>query len=556
MNKATIPAAFCLCGLAVITCVLLLAGHPEAQVRNAVGKVMPDDAAPLDRQVFRFLNDEPTNLDIGVAIYEVGGIVFLFERLTMLDHNNRVIPGAATEWTANEDQSKWTFNMRPGARWSDGRPVTAHDFEYSYKRMLDPASGSGYAFFYYNIRGAREFNTGQNADPNSVGVYAVDDMTLVIETEGPCPYLPMIAAFFTSIPVPRWQVEKFGPRWASDENVVSNSSYKVDRWRIGERLTLSLDAYYNGPVKGYFSKIHSIFKNRGNTGLLSYENDELDLVQIDVRELSRIEQDPVLSTQLHKYMDFNALYLFFKTREGLFSDLRVRQAISHAIDRDALCNIVLRDTALPAYTMLPPGFPGYSGDELKDVQRYDPELARRLLAEAGYPGGRGFLSVDIWLRNDPNRIMAAEAVSGMLSNNLGLKVGVRNMEPRVYSEAMAQYRIDLSLIPFQYDFPDPHNLLGMVWHSQPVGAGRHDWMNAEFDRLVDDAARETDSERRFEMYREAERILVEDVGGVFLYHDYFLQLRKPWLAGWQKDSMGQEPFFIDNSTITDLYIRR
>ncbi|MCY3772749.1 MAG: peptide ABC transporter substrate-binding protein, partial [Gemmatimonadetes bacterium] len=338
-----------------------LPGHPEAQVRNAVGRVMPADAAPLGRQVFRFLNDEPTNLDIGVAIYEVGGIVFLFERLTMLDHNNRVIPGAASEWSANEDQTKWTFHMRPGARWSDGRPVTAHDFEYSYKRMLDPASGSGYAFFYYNIKGARAFNTGQTDDPNSVGVYAVDDMTLVIETDGPCPYLPMIAAFFTSIPVPRWQVERFGPRWASDENVVSNSSYKVDNWRIGERLTLSLDPYYNGPIKGYLSEIHSMFRNRVNTGLLSYENDELDLVQIDVRDLSRIESDPVLSAELHKYMDFNALYLFFRTREGVFSDHRVRKAISHAIDREALCNIVLRGTALPAYTMLPPGFPGYSG---------------------------------------------------------------------------------------------------------------------------------------------------------------------------------------------------
>ena len=539
-----------ICGLSVFT------SHPEAQVRNAVGKVMPADAAPPDRQVFRFLNDEPTNLDIGMAIYEVGGIVFLFERLTMLDHDNRVIPGAASEWTSSEDQTRWTFQMRSGARWSDGRPVTAHDFEYSYKRMLDPASGSGYAFFYYNIKGARAFNTGQNTDPSSVGVYAEDDMTLVIETEGPCPYLPMIAAFFTSIPVPRWQVERFGPRWASDENVVSNSSYKVEGWRIGERLTLSLDTFYNGPVKGYFSEIHSIFKNQGNTGLLSYENDELDLVQIDVRDLNRVEGDPELSSDLHKYMDFNAIYLFFRTREGVFSDHRVRQAISHAIDRDALCNIVLRGTALPAYTMLPPGFPGYSGDKLKDVQRFDPELARRLLAEAGYPNGRRFPSVDIWLRNDPYRIMAAEAISGMLSNNLGLKVGVRNMENRVYSEAMAQYRIDFSMIPFMFDFPDPHNLLGMVWHSQPVGAGRHDWMNAEFDRLIDEAARETDEERRFEMYNEAERILVEDVGGVFLYHDYFLQLRKPWLAGWQKDSMGQEPFFIDNSTITDLYIRR
>ena len=164
--------------------------------------------------------------------------------------------------------------------------------------------------------------------------------------------------------------------------------------------------------------------------------------------------------------------------------------------------------------------------------------------------------MDIWLRNEPYRLMAAEAVSGMLFNNLGLKVGIRNMEPRVYSKAMARYEIELSIIPFYYDFPDPHNLLGMVWHSQPVGAGRHDWKNTRFDQLVEEAARETNKERRFEMYSQAERILVEDVGGVFLYHDYSLQLRKPRVGGWKKDRMGQKPFFMDNSTITDLYIRR
>ena len=136
----------------------------------------------------------------------------------------------------------------------------------------------------------------------------------------------------------------------------------------------------------------------------------LDLVKIGVHDLSRIEDDPELSAELHKYMDFNALYLFFRTREGVFRDHRFRKAISHAIDRDALCDIVSRGTALPAYTMLLPRFSGYSGDALKDIQRYDPELARSLLAEGGYPGGRGFPLVDIWLRNDPNRIMAAEAV--------------------------------------------------------------------------------------------------------------------------------------------------
>lgn len=531
---------------------------PQAQVRNLVGKIMPADAALAEQQIFRFLNDEPTNMDIGVAIYEVGGIVFLFERLTMLDHNNRVIPGAASSWASSKDQTVWTFHMRPGGKWSDGRPVTARDFEYAFKRMLDPATGSSYAFFYHDIKGARAFNTGRTKDPGTVGVRALDDMTLVIETEGPCPYLPMITAFFTSVPVPRWGVEKYGRNWAAGGQCISNSTYKIGQWNMGRELILELDPMYNGPNKGYLSKIRSIFvKARTNTGILPYENNEVDLVQVDVRDLNRIENDPKLKSEFHRYMDFNTLYLFFQTREGRFSDVRVRQAISHAIDRETLCRVVLRDNALPAYTMIPPGFPGYAGDRLGQIQRFDAARAKQLLAEAGYPNGRGFPATEIWLRGEvPYRVMAAEAIAGMLKETLNINVTVRNMEGKVYNDRMLQFEVPMSLIPFQYDFPDPHNLLGMVWHSQPRGAGRHDWTNPEFDRLIDTAARETDSQKRTQMYYDAERILAEDVGGVFVFHDYVLQLRKPWLGGWKRDSIGQEPFFIDNTTITDLYIKR
>ena len=545
----------------VLAGAILASGYwytPDAQVRNAVGQLMPADAAPAEQQVFRFLNAEPTNLDIGVAIYEVGGIVFLFERLTMLDHNNEVVPGAAQSWDSSDNQTRWTFHMRPGGKWSDGRPVTAHDFEYAFKRMLNPATGSSYAFFYYDIKGSRGYNTGKAANADGVGIQAMDDLTLVIETEGPCPYLPMIAAFFTSNPVPRWQVEKYGDHWAKDENIISNSSYKVSKWLSGQHLEFQLDAMYNGPNKGFFSTIRSIFfQNQMASGLLPYENDELDLAQIDVRDLNRVENDERLNAELHLFMDFNALYLFFQTREGIFSDKRIRRAIGHAIDRDVLCNVVLRGNALPAYTMIPPGFPGYAGDELKSIQRFDVTEAKRLLADAGYPGGRGFPSTEIWLRGDlPHRVMASEAIAAMLKENLNINVSVQNMEARSYNEKMLQFEVPLSLIPFQYDFPDQHNLLGMVWHTQAKGVGRHDWTNTEFDALIDGAARETDSDLRRRMYTDAERILIEDAGGVFVFHDYVLQLRKPWLGGWKRDSIGQEPFFIDNTTITDLYIKR
>lgn len=533
-------------------------GPNSAQNRNAVGKLMPPDAIPPKQQVFRFLNDEPTSLDIGVVIYEVGGITFLFERLTMLDQNNRVIPGAASSWESSANGTRWIFHLRKGGQWSDGRPVTAHDFEYSFKRLLDPANGNPYAFFYYDIKGARPFNTGRTKDRSQVGVRAVDDLTLVIDTEGPCPYLPMIAAFFTSAPVPRWQVERYGHRWTNAGNCVSNSSYRLAEWQPGRHLTFKLDSRYNGPNKGSLSKITSIFiKPSTHSGILPYENNEVDLIQVDVRDLPRVQNDPKLRAELHTYMDYNTFYLFFKTSERPFNDRRVCQAISHAVDRDTLCRVVLRGSAIPAYAMIPKGFPGSSEDQLKPIQRFDPMLARRLLAEAGYPGGRGFPATELWLRGElPRHVIATEAIQGMLKEHLNIDVRVRNMEAKVYTDNMMRYTIPMSLIPFQYDFPDPHNLLGMVWHSQPRGSGRHDWANAQFDRLIEAAARETNWTKRQQLYTNAEHILVEDAGGVFVFHEYVLLLRKPWLAGWKRDTLGQEPFFIDNTTMMDLYITK
>ena len=157
---------------------------------NSLGRMLPDDAAPQQDQIFRYMFREPTTLDISVAAYEADGTFFAFERLLLLDENNKLVPAAAESWESSPDGKVWTFHLRSGAQWSDGRPVTAHDFEYSYRRMLDPASGNIYAFLYYDIKGGRSFNQGDSDDPSEVGVRAIDDSTFVIETEGPCPYLP------------------------------------------------------------------------------------------------------------------------------------------------------------------------------------------------------------------------------------------------------------------------------------------------------------------------------------------------------------------------------
>ncbi len=551
----TIAVAACLAGF--ICCFLPAAVLTGAvPVVNSIGKEMPPDAAPLDQQVFRYTLVEPLTFDVSINIYEGQGALTLFERLVMLDKNLELVGAAASSWEQSADGLRWTFKLRPDGRWSDGRTVTAHDFEYTYKRFLDPAVASPYAFFYYEIKGARPFNQGSVTDPSTVGVRALDDFTLEIETEKPCPYLPFIVAFTGSGPVPRWQVEKHGARWSEAGNLVANASYTLSEWQKGRQATLTLNPYYTGPHKGYLEKIVQIFTT-GHPGTPPYENDEIDYLRVMLTDLPFIENHPTLKSELAFYAFPETWYLFFKTREPPFDDVRVRRAISQSIDREALCSVVLRNTGVPAYSMLPPKFPGSADASIRAVQAYDTDRARALLAEAGYPGGKGFPTIDFWIgKSNPQISYTAQAIQAMLGNTLGLRLRMRGSEDKVYRDNMYEWNIPMGLGGFNADYPDPNNLLGMVWRSQPRGFGRQDWRNDDFDRLIDAAADEMDHDKRMNMYQEAERILVEDVGGAFLYHNLTVDLRKPYLKGLEVNKFGYAMFSWIGIMHTEMYIAR
>lgn len=517
---------------------------------NTVGKIMPDDAAPIDQQIYKWLLIEPTTLDANVAIYKAQSGVFAFEGLTWLNHDYELVPAAADRWESSEDGKTWTFHLRKEAKWSDGRPVTAHDFEYTFIRSIDPASANVYAFFYYPIKGARAFNQGSNTDRSSVGVKAVDDYTLVIETEGPCPYLPQITAFTGSGAVPSWQIEKYGIDWTLPENCVTNSTFKLGAWDSGLSFEFVLNPYYNGPQKAYLERLIGIFIGAETAvSTLPYENNEVDFQRVMAREVPALRNNPALGQEMSVYSAFDTYFMIFNTQEKPFDDLRVRQAISHVIDREALCNVVLQGTAKPAYSMLPPGYPGDAGDTLNDIQGYDPEKGRKLLADAGYPNGRGFPRKKLILRGTDMK-HAAEAIQQMVKDHLNIDLRISVLEARVYSTALYQWELPVSLGSFSQDYPDPNNMLATVWRSQPKPYGRQPWKNDTFDRLVDEAAREMNVEKRAGMYADAQRVLVEDVGGVFLFYNNEASLRKPWLKGFKRNKVGEFPY----RNLIDIYI--
>lgn len=524
------------------TSLTLFYRYGEAQggkIVNSAGKTLPPDAAPLARQIVRYMSPEPRSLDSSINDYDTESTIIPFEPLLRRDENWDPEPAAATRYESSKDGKTWTFYLRPGARWSDGRPLTAGDFVYSYRRMLNPQEANPYAFFYYDFKNARAINRGEIKDPSKLGVRAVDDRTLVIETETPAPYLPYIVSFGNGFPVPSWQVEKYGRKWTLAGNIVSNSGFKLGEWINGKHMTFVPDPMYNGPHKPYVEKVIHPFREAAAATILAYENNEVDYEAVDLTDLARIRRDPKLARDLVKVPARGSWYMFFKTKQPPFNDIRVREAFARAIDRNAIVKTLMNDMAYPAYSINPPEFADHQGSAMKKYQDFDPVRAKQRMKEAGFPGGRGFPKQELWLRAPtPTLKRVAEAMTAMLKENIGVDVTIRSADRTMYMNNLYNWRMNLGLIVFFADYQDSRNMLDMIWHSQPQGFGRSDWSNANFDRLVEQAGGELDPARRQQQYRQAEELMVADYAAAFVFHPINIELRKPWIKGYRRNPDG------------------
>ncbi|MBT5874296.1 MAG: peptide ABC transporter substrate-binding protein [Candidatus Latescibacteria bacterium] len=521
------------------------------QYTNSVGRVLPPDAAPPSQQILRMMSPEPRSLDISINLYDGESTILPFEPLLTRDSNWQPIPAAAERYSVSEDGRIWTFHLRPGARWSDGRPVTAQDFVFGYQRMLDPQVANPYAFFYYDIKNAKEVSQGTIQDLNQLGIRALDDLTVVIETTEATPHLPHIVSFSLAYPAPKWAIEKHGKKWTEVENIVSNSPFRLNEWSYGSHMSFTPDPFYNGPHKPYLEEVVHPFREAGNATVLSYENNEVDVETVDIADLDRIEADPRLKPDLIKSPGRTTWYLFFRTKEAPFNDIRVREAFSRVINREAICRVVLRGSAVPAYSMIPPDFIEYNGQAMKQYQSYDPVRAKALMREAGFPNGRGFPKLEMWIRSpSPSMKLAGVAIQQMLKEHLGIDATVRSADRSAYMSRLMDWDMPFGFLRFVADYVDPRNMLDMTWHSQPKGAARHDWQVESFDLLVEEAASELDKARRVKLYQEADEILVKDYGAAFVFHPLTLGLRKQWIKGYERNSDGT----VGALSYTDVYI--
>src|SRR2546422_1059413 len=313
---------------------------------------------------------DPSSHDFNKDLY-CQGTPQLWAGLMRFNVNFEAILYVAEKVTANKDGSVWTFTIRKDSKWSDGGPCTARDFEYSWKRQLDPASAAPYSSFLYDIKNGEAFNKKQITDAGQVGVRAKDDWTLEVTLEGPRGYFPVLSAYLAALPGHRASIEKHGDKWTEAANIVCNGPFVLEAWEHNKVIVLRKNKHFFGAKDITLEKV-TIPIIPIASGALPYENNEIDLTRIQSGDLKRLQSDPRTEKQVFRFPYPGTWYLLPQVTKAPFDDLKVRRAVAHAIDRENVVRVA-QGFAIPAHAMIPPGFPGALDDKkTRDLQRFWP----------------------------------------------------------------------------------------------------------------------------------------------------------------------------------------
>ncbi|MEJ5199693.1 MAG: peptide ABC transporter substrate-binding protein, partial [Anaerolineae bacterium] len=529
------------------------AAPKAAKVVNRAGVELPPDAAPLEKQVMRYAESEAKWMTWDASVYDEnwGDYVAWADSCTRPNKEYIPQPNLCTKWETSKDGLTWTFYLDKKRVWSDGKPITADDFVFTLQRFARPDYDFEWFYSMANIVNWSDVVSGKKP-AEELGAKKIDDYTFSVTTDRPTPYLDKIFADLWVVPKHVVKDRLNDGSWAFDKkNWVFAGPYKLESYEKGKGMVFVANEKYTGPFPPMMDKITVTFMEP-ETRWPAYKNNELDAIgggyqqDLPPSAMAEIMANPELKKQLISWPNFMTYYLFFDTWNKPFDNLKVRQAISHAVDRDKLINGPLKYQGVAAYTMNPPGFPGESVNTLKSVQAYDPKLAAKLMEEAGFPGGKGFPKLTLYLRKaDPALVSAAEAIVGMLKENLGITAEVQNLDYSTFTEKMRGQKKNkggdfvFALVPYEFDFVDGSNMLSPWGGCEKAGVtdlsampGRHTWYNKQFNQLLCDAGAVLgDEAKRNQMYQQAEKILIEDVALVPIYHPILVAMVKPDIKG-------------------------
>ena len=531
----TVPAAQAVPASTPTTQESMPASQPPATPAEQQASVEPGVDRPVGG-VFRRLWSDPPTLDphLTTDTTSAGIIVEIYSGLVAINADLQLVPDIAESWDISPDGLVYTFRLRSDVKFHDGKPVTANDFKWSLERAANPDTASPVADTYINdIVGMQEVFDGLTNDVS--GIKVIDDRTLQLTIDAPKAYFLAKLTYPTAYVLDRENVEAGGRTWTDTPN--GTGPFKLKDYRIGERIVLERnELYYRQPAY-----IDTILMNlAGGQSMAMYENDEIDITGVGLFDLDRV-LDP--NSELNADLivappEFTISYIGFNTTMPPFNDVKFRQALNHAVDKELIATEVLSDLVVPAYGILPPGFPAYSA--AIEGLRFDAQLASRLLSESSYstlsdadkrivitvPGTGGTIGLDL------------EVVIEMWRQRLGVEVEIQQVEWATYLEDLNRNAFQaFAGLGWSADYPDPQDFLDILFHSDSsINHGAYS--NPAVDAILEEARLEQDVLKRVELYRRAEVMIVDDAAWVPLWYQGERHvLVKPHVEGYRLTPM-------------------
>ena len=489
--------------------------------------------------------DEPRELDPHVVTgsIEHNLCMALLEGLLGLDPENlNIVPGVARAWQVSEDGKTYRFHLREDAKWSNGDPVTAADFLYSWRRALLPALGNNYAYMLYYIRNAESFHQGEITDFSRVGVTAPDDLTLVVELENPTPFFLQLLTHMSYFPVHQTTIEAFGAadergtRWTRPGNHVGNGPFKLKEWVLNRSIVVEKNEHYWDADTVKLNQVVFYPIQNATTEERMFRAGQLHITgTTPVDKIAQYRQERPETLKIFPF--FSTYYYLFNTTAAPLDRVKVRQALAMSIDRQQIVEKITKAGELPAFSYTPPEINGYTA---RSGLRYDVERARALLAEAGYPDGAGFPSIELMYNTSEGHRRIAIAVQQMWKTNLNIDVTLVNQDWKVYLDKRDSKDYQVARAGWIGDYLDPNTFLDM--YTSNSGNNDAGWSNQRYDALIAQAGETTDQERRFALFQDAETILMTELPIMPIYTYVSKSLVSPDVRGWYPNILDNHPY--------------
>lgn len=485
------------------------------------------------------LEDIDPHIVSGVPEHNV--LTALFEGLVNVDPVDlHPIPGVAQSWDISADGKTYTFHLRQNARWSNGDPVTAKDFVFSYKRVLSRNLGAPYTDRFYSIKGAEDYHKEKITDFSEVGVTALDDFTLQIQLREPIPYFIAMLSGMSWFPVHEatilkyGQIDQRGTAWTRVGNIVSNGPFKLKTWELSHKLVVERNPYYWDNQSTRLNEIHFHPISDESTEERAFRSGQLHITY--TIPLSKVTS--YLGTPYLRLAPYFATYAYaFNTKKAPLNDKRVRHALSLALDRKSIIDNVTKRNEDPALSFVPPGASGYHTTAKLEE---NVERAKQLLAQAGYPNGEGMPPIKILYNTADSHRSIAEALQYMWEKNLNIHVELENQEWKVFLRARAGSDFDLFRLGWVGDYLDPNSFFE-IFTSQSAN-NVSGWSNDDYDKYIAQANSTGDQVKRFGYLDKAENLLMEELPILPIYFYTRAYLVQPSVKNWHPNLIDVHPY--------------